>query len=77
MSTTTADRTGITVGRHRWTPRRLRRPTWQMTMTKLLCAPIAGAAVVVALIGWGQPYVMHQDFTDGGVPIVEVNTHGR
>lgn len=77
MTTIAADRTSIRIGRYRWVPRRLRRPTWQMTLTKLLCAPILGAAAAIALIGWGQPYVMHQDFTDGGVPIVEVETHVR
>jgi hypothetical protein len=77
MNTIATDRTGIRVGGYRWTPRRMRRPTWQMTLTKLVCAPVAGAAVVVALIGWGQPYVMHQDYTQGGVPIVEVKPSGR
>jgi hypothetical protein len=66
----------ITVGRITWTPRRMRATTWQMTLTKLTLAPIVAAAVTVALIGWGQPYVLHQDYSQGGVPIVEV-TRGR
>lgn len=64
----------ITVGRYTWTPRRVRPTTWQMTLTKLLLAPIAAAGVTVALIGWGQPYVLHQDFTQGEVPTVEVQS---
>lgn len=77
MSAITATRTSVTIGRYRWTPRRLRQTTWQMTLVKLLCAPIVGGAAVIALIGFGQPYVLHQDYTSGGVPIVEVQTHGR
>lgn len=64
----------ITVGRYTWIPRRLRRTTLEMTLTKLLLAPIAAAGVTVALIGWGQPYVLHQDFSQGEVPTVEVRS---
>lgn len=65
---------GITIGRYTWTPRRTRETTWQMTITKLILCPIAAAGVAVALIGWGQPDMLHP-LNDQGIPVVTVQTN--
>lgn len=51
----------------KYVPRRLRPFDWQMCAIKLIGAPVLAFFATIALIGWGQPDMLHTRMENGQV----------